>query len=424
MLLIEEELHVMKHDLRQTIQRHMWRRGLKKADLAAAANLYPSDLSNFMNGNGTRTFPLGAVDAITDALELPAGEFYSLYFGECFNKGKIVRHRCEEFLYRCATLGLGEYVDQIISALLAESKSNLQVVFSVASRLFDEKKTEEALPLIDKVIENEGNRFSERLAVCYFYRFFIVRNKSMTDGYYALVQMLEYLVYMPYEIQLEAYLRIITFYFAREDWEFVWKYSKKLEAVSQNGKYYGEALLYQSMALREWGQFEEALKVTDQYSQLNDYYADIAKVNRLFILIQSGKTEYIDELINRLEAKSLIYLSLSKILDTYVKSEEYEKATQFLQRFQKEVEILEQAKNPHISKLLLEFRYTHAIYLFATSHINKGVDETLEAARLADQLGNMERFKDSLRLFWQYFEYISAVQKAKYEQLLRRSENL
>jgi hypothetical protein len=413
----------MKFELRQSIQRHMWKRGWKKTDLANAANLYPSDLSNFMNGNGTRSFPIAALDAITAALELPIAEFYPLYFGECCAKGKIVKHRCEEFLYRCAELRLHDFVEKLIAAMLAESKSHLQTIYSVAKRLFAEEKAEEALPLVNAVIENESNRFSERLAACYFYRFFVVRNRGMDYANHALVQMLEYLAYMPHEIQLEAYLRIITFYNAREDWEFVWEYAKKLEEIAKEGVFYGEALLYQSFALRETGKYEEALRVTDRYAQVNDYFAELAAGNRLLLFIQAGQTSYIDELISLWDAKGKVYLALSKILEAYVKTGELEKAGQFLLRFAQDVKKLEAAPNPLMAKLLLRFRQIHAVYHFQIGNIEKGIDETIEAIRLADELGNTERFKDSLWLYWQYHQYTSARQKAKYEQMLKRSES-
>jgi phosphoglycolate phosphatase-like HAD superfamily hydrolase len=418
----EEELHVIKHELRQAIQRQMWQRGWKKTDLAQAANLYPSDLSNFMNGNGTRTFPLDALDAITEAFGLPPGHFYPLYFGECYSKGKMVRHRCEEFLYRCALLQFHHFVEKIIAALLAESKSNLQTVYTVAKRLFDEKKTDEALPLIDTVIEYESNRFSQRLASCYFYRFFIVRNKGMEQGHHALAQMLEYLVYMPHDIQLEAYLRIITFYFAQEDWNLVLEYAKRLEEIAQEGIYYGEALLYQSIALCETGRFEEALILTDKYAAVSEYFAELADGNRLFIHIKAGKTQYIDELIAHLEANDMMYLGLSIILVAYLKAGQLSEAQHFLDRFRHAAEQLKKETNPHYAKLLLDFSYHHAAFLFATGQITQAVDEILEAMRLADKLGNMERFKDSLRLFWQYHEHTSPHQKAKFHHLLKRSE--
>ncbi|WP_346773970.1 helix-turn-helix transcriptional regulator [Brevibacillus sp. SYP-B805] len=418
----EEELHAIKHELRQAIQRQMWQRGWKKTDLAQAANLYPSDLSNFMNGSGTRTFPLDALDAITEAFGLPPGHFYPLYFGECYSKGKLVRHRCEEFLYRCALLQFTPFVERIIAALLAESKSHLQTVYTVAKRLFDERKTEEALPLIETVIEHEANRFSQRLSSCYFYRFFIVRNKGMEQGYHALVQMLEYLVYMPLDIQLEAYLRIITFYFAQEDWKLVLEYAKRLEEVAQEGTYYGEALLYQSIALSETGRFEEALQLTDRYAGVSDYFADLAVGNRLFIHIKAGKTQYIDDLIAHLEANDMMYLGLPIILVAYLKAGQLSEARHFLDRFRHAAEQLKNETNPHFAKLLLDFSYHHASLLFATGQIAHAVDEILEAIRLADKLGNMERFKDSLRLFWQYHEHTSPDQKAKFYSLLRRSD--
>ncbi|WP_152621692.1 hypothetical protein, partial [Bradyrhizobium japonicum] len=269
---ISNQLLEMKYELRQSIKRQLWRRGWKNGDLAAAANLYPSDFSNFMNVNGTRTFPIDAIDTITETFGLPIGEYYPLYFGECYNKDKIIKHRFEEFLYRCKVNHFHQLSEQILSAIVTEKNSHLDVVFVVANRLFEEKKLEEALPLIELIIEHDPNRSAQRLATCYFYRFFIVRDKSMEQGYQALVQMLEYITYMPHDVQLEAYMRIITFFYAREDWQFVWEYGKKLEHLAKEGKYYGEALLYQSFVAKAWGKIEEALEITSKYEQVNDYY--------------------------------------------------------------------------------------------------------------------------------------------------------
>lgn len=415
MLHTQEEIHEMKFELRQSIQRHMWRRGWKKGDLAAAAHLYPSDLSNFMNMKGARSFPISALEAIAEALQVPAGEFYPLYLGECYNNGKIVKHRCEEFLYKCALSGFDQLRDNLISSMMAESKAHVDVIFSVGKRLFDEERFTEALPLIETVIKYDANRHGQRLATCYFYRFFIVRDFGMEFGYQALVQMLEYLTYMPREIQLEAYLRIITFFNAREDLAFVWEYSKKLEELAKEGNYYAEALLYQSGVARSQGKIEEAMELTERYALVNDYYADIAQFNRLFILIHAGQTHYIDELIERYEGRDNAYIVLYFILEAYLKSGRLDKIEPFLQRFEKDVKILEQPKNPYMKKLLLLFRYYHAAYQFAIGNMAKGFEETIEAVQLANQLGNTEKLKDCLLLYRQYHEHATPVHREAYD---------
>jgi len=419
---MDEEYQLVKHELRQEIQRHMWRKGWKKADLASAASIYPSDLSNFMNGNGTRTFPLEALDAITEALGLEPGYFYPLYFGECYNKGKLIRHRCEEFLYRCALLRKDEFVQRLIDALLSESKSHLQTIFAVAKRLFDEKHPSEALPLVDAVIENDHNRFSERLATCYFYRFYIVRNHGMEQGNHALVKMLEYLAYMPAEIQMEAYLRIITFYYAREEWNMVWIYARKLEAIASDEKYLGESLLYQCFALREWGRYEDALRLTDRYAKINPYYADLAVGNRYFILVRSGRLEFINDLIDRLKERSQVHIGLPVILEACIQEKKYDQAYHYLLEHQSEIEKLEHSPVPHTSKFLLRIYYLHGLICFQKGETRTGIEKIIHAATLAESLGNHDRLKDCMRLLWNYHEYISDVQVAKIRQIMSRGD--
>lgn len=410
-----EQLLELKYELRQTIRRQLWRRSWKNSDLAAKANLYPSDLSNFMNIHGTRTFPIEALDSITEALGLPVGELYPLYFGECLSKGKIIKHRCEEFLYRCIVQNFHQISEQLLSALLTENKSNVDVIFTVVKKLFEER-FEAALPLIDTIIEHDPHRSAQRLATCYFYRFFIVRDKGMEQGYQALVQMLEFLVFMPVEIQMEAYLRIITFFNAKEDWEFVREYGKKLEELAGTGKYYGEALLYQSFAAREMGKFEEALELTEKYAKVSDYYADLAEGNRLYIFIHSGKAEYIDQLISFKKKRSGAFVAIPTFVEGYVKAGQFEKIQPTLEDFSEDLKILKEAKNPFVANLLLRFRYFYAIYQFMTGNYEEGMKETFEAAKLASQLENRERLKDCLLLYHEYNDTISTDEKMYFQQ--------
>lgn len=155
----------LRQELRQTIQRHLWQRGWKKTHLAEAAGLHLSELSTLMNPRGKRTFPIHIVDAITEALKLPTGTLYPYYLGECFNNTKLVKHRFEEFLFQCSMLHLTELVEQILDILMQDSANHLDVIFTVAKRLFDEKRLDEALPLINIVVTHDPNRQDRKSVV-------------------------------------------------------------------------------------------------------------------------------------------------------------------------------------------------------------------------------------------------------------------
>jgi len=369
-----------------------------------------------MNLSGKRTFPIHVIDSITEALDLPPGALYQFYLGECFSNDKWVKHRIEEFLYHCLKLRLTELTNQLLSILLLEPTNHLDAIFHVVQRLFADQLFDDALPLVQAIIAHDPNRHGQRLAICYFYRFFIIRSKGMDKGYEALVQMLEYIIFMPRDIQLEAYLRIITFFHAREDWEFVTEYAKKLEDLAGEGKYYGEALLYQAIAAKESGEYELALQITEIYGQINDYYATVAEGNKMMIKIAQGQFDLIESALDFLENKwNDRYTSMPHILEACVKSQQWDKVDSFLQRFQRDIQILYSERNPFVQKLLLHFCYYFAIYLNATGKEKSAVESIAKAILLAQKLGIPHRLRECLWLYREYRRHATAEIRERYE---------
>ena len=73
-------------------------------------------------------------------------------------------------------------------------------------------------------------------------------------------------------------------------------------------------------------------------------------------------------------------------------------------------------------KMNLDFRYAHALYKCETLLLPEGLNELLNVAYAANQMGNVERFKKCLLVYWKYRDHATPDQRNKYIQLLSINE--
>ncbi|WP_335480766.1 hypothetical protein [Gottfriedia acidiceleris] len=66
----------------------------------------------------------------------------------------------------------------------------------------------------------------------------------------------------------------------------------------------------------------------------------------------------------------------------------------------------------------MDFRYAYAFYQCESSQLPKGLDELLDVACTANQIGNLERFNKCLLIYWRYKDHATSDQINKYIQLL------
>lgn len=408
----------------QKIQHLMKEKNWKKIDLAKRSGTHISDISRIFNHK--QALSLKHLDAITKALGLAEGSLYPYYAEECFNENKrLDKRRSVQFLYKCITHGYEKQYSDLLLTMTVEKSDTIRTnylnyVFSVAEKLFKAKKEEKALPLYELIIDHEPNDSSEQLATSYFRRFYIVRMNE--NGQHALPYVLEHLVYMPSEVRMEAYLWITAFYYRREQWGEVLYYAERLEKMVQKGEYFARALMYKSFALaRLGGSLEEVLALIAQYAQVNDYFADIAAGNRFAAFLDFGKLEYAGEYHAWLEDREDMYVGLPKVLEAYVHLNQLEDAKRLLDKHSIDDMVV---KNDIwlMQKMYLDFRYAHALYKCETLLLPEGLNELLNVAYAANQIGNLERFKKCLLIYWKYRHHSTPDQRNKYIQLLSMKE--
>jgi len=412
----------MNATLFQKIQHSMKELGWRKIDLAQRSGIHMSDISRTFNHK--QPLSLKHLDAITNALGLGEGSLYPFYVEECFNENQLLdKRRSIQFLYKCITLGYEKQKSDLLFIMIAETSENyLSYIFTVAEKLLKAKKEEKALPLYELIIKNESNDFSTQLATSYFRRFFLLR---MTENaQMALTHVLEHLMCLPREVRMEAYLWITAYYYRREQWKEVLYYAERLESMIKEGEYYARALMYKSFALvRLGGSLEEVLALTSQYAQENEYFAEIAAGNRFAAYLDFGHLEYADEYLSWLEGREDTYVGLPKVLEAYVQLNRIEDAKRLLEWYQHIISDMAVGVELWLKqKVNLDFRYAYALYQCETLLLPEGLDELLNVANTANQIGNIERFKKCLLIYWKYRHHATDDQRNKYIQLLGINE--
>ncbi|WP_045516617.1 helix-turn-helix domain-containing protein [Neobacillus niacini] len=403
--------------LEQFMQEKKW----SKTDLAKHSGIHLSDISRIFNHK--QPLSLQILDAITKAFGLEEAALYTDYIEECFNENQhLDKRRTIQFLYKCASEGFEQLSHSILNAILEEKSKtirnkNLMYIFSVAEMLFKDGKEKEAYPLYEIIIETMPNRFSETLAISYLRRFHIVRLTE--EGQQALSYVLEQLAYMPIDVKMDAYFWITAFYYRREQWREVLYYAEKLEAMVNDGEYYGRALQYKSFALRRLGgSLDEVLSLTDRYAQINEFFADIAVGNRLVALLDYDFLEYVDEYLIWLENRDDIYMGLPRLLETYVELDRLDNAETLLKRFKPVIDDISVSKEFFKQQAYLRYRYALSLYLCKCKCFQEGMNELLEVANSAKKIGNMEMLKRCFFVFWTYRDHVTIEQDVKYKQLL------
>lgn len=404
------------------IQSICLKEGWTKTDLADRSGIHISEISRIFNHK--RSLTLKYLDAITEAIGLEEGALYSYFVEECFNEEQVLdKRKSIQFLFKCFTHGYEKHCQNLLHVMISEKSVLLRInylnyIFFVAEEIFKAGKEEKALLLYEIIIESESKDILELLAISYFRRFYILRMTE--DGQHALTFVLEYLFCIPKKVRMEAYLWISAFYYRREQWEEVLYYAERLRKMVKDGEYYGRALMYKSFALaRLGGSLNEIIELTEQYALVNDYFADLAIGNRLASYLDYGQLEYVDQYLNWLEDREDVYVGLPKVLEAFIRLNRLDDAKRILDLYQHTIDELIIDAEPWLKqKVHLDFRYAHAYYQCESLQLQKGLDELLDVAYTANQIGNLERFNKCLLIYWRFKNHATSDQINKYIQLL------
>ncbi|WII37332.1 XRE family transcriptional regulator [Paenibacillus thiaminolyticus] len=407
--------------LRQYLQEELVKRGGKQKDLAEAAEIESSTISNIFNRKQSLMLP--QLHAINQAFGLPNDAFYELFIGECCgDNGRLKPEKTSDFILNCITVEKYELIKQLVQILHEETNRSkmIDTTFRIAEHIFQSDQRNYSLPFYDIITQNGYSR-SERLAISYYRRFLILRDLDTSGaGNEALCQLLEYLPLLPDEVRLDAYYRILTFYNVVENWPKLLLYAQDLRSIAlvegQN-EYVAESWLYESFALKGMKNFESALRATLAYSGYGEHYAWLSKCNELYISIEMKQMEPIDELMGMLKNDQVL-LVLPVALDCYIKNNALTEARQYLDKYKSYVDDLLSRKDPFHLKHKLRLTQALAQYYFRIGQYDIGFEYNAASLELALNLKNIQRIGMAVVSFQEHDMHALAEHKKRFIYIL------
>ncbi|OMF82776.1 MULTISPECIES: helix-turn-helix transcriptional regulator [Paenibacillus] len=163
----------MKHTptIRAELDRYLQQKGLSIAQFGQLAGMNRGIVSAVVTGN--KSMSVNQLDLITEAMDLPEGDFYDLFIENYIIDHPPNMRRIEPFLFRCAELDKLDAIRRVVGAIM-DNLLYSPKLFEIAEELLAQGRHEAALLLYEGVAEAEKYQHSERLAVCQ-YRIFMIQ---------------------------------------------------------------------------------------------------------------------------------------------------------------------------------------------------------------------------------------------------------
>lgn len=442
--------------LRTEIEKNLSRSGHNLASFAKISGLNRGSLSAILHGNPPKPISLGQLDAMTRAFGFPECWLYPLYVEECFSEDRISRRRVEPFLVRCAQIGKRQCIDEVLSRIM-EYPRPLDIIYTVAERLFCSGKTQESVVFYRLIVENEQDSYSERLAISQYRIFKSLQSTpdvDMEQKLRAVIRFEPFRGLLPEDMQLDGLLKLAKVCFALHRWKDVEKFADELRALAHGiyreelrrskGKrveafqaerplvvYYGHGYLMKASALTKRGEYEQAKKYTAGYADLGwfellddegrsavDSFRLFAVANGFTLEILMGNTSVLPAYIAFLTEHPGEILSGMVII--------LESANRFgfsadavLSRFSREMLRFEQFQDPINVDRVYRLYYQIAMYYISRKQYSKGIDYIIQSLRLTLRLNSGKDFINCVTLFELNRDASSDTQQTAYRELLR-----
>lgn len=447
-------MEVKSITIRSEIEKNLSRSGHNLASFAKVCGLNRGSLSAILHGNPSKPMSLGQIDAIIKAFGFPEGWLYSLYVDECFNEDKISRRRVEPFLIRCAELGKQQCIEDTLSKLLEFPKA-LDIVYSVADKLFNKGKIQESIYFYKIVTENEYDSYSERLAISHYRIFRSSQSIVDTDEKLrAVITFGPFRSRLPENMQLDGLLMLTQLCYALRRWREMEGYADELrtlanavyrERLRKSGwsrsedfvterpliVYYGHGYLLKETALYKQGNYEDAKRYNAGYADLSwfelvdeegleaiDHFKLFAKANSFTLEMLAGNVEVLPAYTAFLaDHPGEILVGLITIMDSA--NRHGFSADNVLSRFSREMLRFEEFQEPNNVDRVYRLNYQVAIYHINRGEYSKGVDYVIQSLELSIKQNNGKDFINCVTLFETNRDQASIEQQLKYRDLVK-----
>ncbi|WP_139489299.1 helix-turn-helix domain-containing protein [Brevibacillus dissolubilis] len=401
-------------ELRQRIQECIAGSGLSSKAVAGRIQLTEPTFSKILNNK--QSIRLKELDALIGTLELPEEDFYRHYIGECYQADadtrKLKLDRAREFVITSYSKGYMELANPLLSELLDISKKNIRIIYDIAEELYEKQKFEAAKVLYRRVIQEETNLLADHYSLSCF-KYFLIMKSNIREAYEPSIDLERHVEQLPTrEWKIEAYFWLAKYSYVTEDWDRLRRMARGLIEVTYgyNEEMYGYGLLYLGFAVHRKKDFDEAIRLTYQYENINLEFRDYAIGNRLIYLIDRGETHYVPELIAYAKRLKVGQNAVRPIMSSYLNANMLKEAGEFLADISEYMSPFNQ-NDLILLKQYLHFYYLKAVYLLRIDERTQAVSDLLQAIEIAEKLNDYNLMKKCLYLFLENRQFTTTEQQ-------------
>lgn len=403
----KKTINITKNNLSYLFDEYMTRRELSQIQLVKDAGIDQSSFSKAMNGS--RRFPLTMALRIGEKLQIPDKELLTTFGLDCNRKECI-----EEFVVFCIVQKKKEYCEGLVENTITKGRSQVETIFNIAEKVFqlaEKKKAEshklkesgstiraknaeecwlylyrESYKLFDLLYDmityqKTSEKLTQLSALSAFRICTIARFLDDADlAYSAVLQLIPQIDNLddPRD-KNEAYRQVIARYYVLGKWKKVFYYSDILASISKETDpiQYGNALIYKARAAVNTGNYDIALKLTDEYGKIDsEDFRRWAEGNRFNIQVEMGDLSIIPEYLDWLKRHREEALGgIPSILCACVREGNLDIFEQVMSNFANEIEAYcKPTVDPWKMRQYLQFLLAKSEYLLHKGEISEGFE--------------------------------------------------
>lgn len=443
--------------IRTEIENHLKSYGYTYGKLGDMIGVNQGHISEILRSK--RAISIGQLDSLAKAFGYDPGWLYDRYAEECISDGKVARPRTIPFLIRCVEIGRYDYMQSLIASVL-EAQS-LDILFSVAEQLFQERKLKDSAYFYQLIIDNEKDSHSDIFVMSHYRLFRAIQgtNTNAEEIWKAVIRFEPYRNRLQIDYQLDSLLQLANVCFSLHKWKEVEKYADELRELAtfvyqtelnnkKNNKerkplkserhlvvYYGQGYLAKAAALKKQKLYEEAKKFVYGYTDLKWFeFLDekgLEEVNKFEIWGQInlytldlllGNLHFLEECADYLaNHTNEIYTGLVTILEAA--NQHGFCVDGILERFSHHISSapIEKENALNISRHF-RFRYQKAMYESQRGRFTDAIDEVLLAIEFAGILNQYLALKKCVSLFEKFREHALERQIIAYKNIVNEGD--
>ncbi len=400
----------------------MKKANINQKDLSRLIDLQPSNLNKKLAGKGL--FSVKEIDQITQVLGLQPGYFYeSLYRSWLVEKRKVSLQNLKDLIVKCLELDKISIADRIVSHIL-EDQRNLEFLLESGETLYAQNRYKEALYFFQNVYMNERYFNSRRLAFSLYRIFLMSREIDFDYAYDTALLLSPHIKELEGEDRRQAYSKVIAVFFILEKWVLVRQLSQTLADLSKEHDpiMYGDALVYLGIVARVNRQYTRAMFYISQYERISEEFRRWAIGNRLYVLIDQGQSEKLDDLYQYASQYGFPGFT-DYLFEKCVELDRLDLIQKALSEHSEGLVNLYRPNNPIEAKRNVVALINLAKYFFAIGKTTEGITELLGATRLSLRHKLRKQATMISLLMFQYKESCTIEQQGEFIQLYSKLLN-